>query len=45
MRDIGNNPDPNVRFNWADLDKDGSIAFDEFNFVFGQRWTNNSILI
>ena len=35
---FGNNPDPEVRFHLVDLNKDGSITFDEFNFVFGKRY-------
>ena len=38
---FGNNPDPNVRFLWVDRNKDGSITFDEFSFVFGKRWTSS----
>ena len=38
---FGNNPDPDIadmRFHWIDLNKDGSITFDEFSFVFGKRY-------
>ena len=34
---FGNNPDADIadmRFHWIDLNKDGSIIFDEFSFQF-----------
>ena len=32
---FGSNPDPKVRFRLVDLNKDGSISFDEFGLAFG----------
>ena len=39
---FGNNRDPNVRFNWVDLNKDRSITFDEFSFALGKIWVKFS---